>query len=115
MTERLSRIDNLLKDALEAAREGRWGFRTKVYGSELKRIVKTEKLDVTIYGNGTNRALYDVLVSWSNVFNNEHRKLKEQDDYIKGNIDVIPQTETFAERLYLEAARATWHSRKDGE
>ncbi len=108
MTELTTRMQKLYDNCLQAAQEGKWNVRAKLYNGEIKTLIKREKLDVTVSGQSRHtRNLFVTELSWNTAFDTTFMSC-EQVAYATGVRDIVPKTKCFAERLYLETKRALY-------
>ena len=102
MNNCLSRIERLAERVEEAAGRGKWSYQATVYPSEVKRIEKQWHVSVQVLKTENNRVA--CLINWSNAFPNGMNY--KQAWYVSKLLDEIPEVETYAQRLYMMAARA---------
>lgn len=100
----MSRHTRLLNKLQGVAKSGKWSYQAILYPSELRRIEKQWHVDVQklrLEGDGN---AYYCIINWSNAF--PEGLNYQQSWYISRLYDDMPEVETFAQELFLLAARA---------
>ncbi len=105
MNEFTSRAENIRRREMEAAKEGQWSLKTKLYKSEIKKFSKQDGVTITVAVNSNNRKLFETEISWSKALKFVDL-LDDQVAYIKHETNVVPCGGTYAERLAIETWRA---------
>lgn len=97
-----SRMDRFRDSAIERATEGKMGMSYLLFKSEMKKL-ENMGFEVHATAKSSNGELL-CSVNWDEAFK-ETRLSSEQSFYAFGASEQIPETENFAQTLYLLATR----------